>query len=59
MEIWERGYIDHGIRDASDYSRHVEYIQQNRVQARIAAVTDVYRYSSAHAGFDLDPCPQG
>jgi putative transposase len=32
FEIWERGYVDHRIRDANDYRRHVEYIDQNPVR---------------------------
>ena len=59
MEIWERGYIDHRIRDANDYAQHVAYTQRNPVQARIACAAEEYPYSSAHPGFDLDPCPQG
>jgi putative transposase len=58
MEVWERGYIDHRIRDAGDYSRHVEYIHQNPVEARIVGSAADYVYSSAHEGFELDPCPE-
>ena len=35
IEVWERGYIDHRIRDANDYARHVEYIRQNPLEAKI------------------------
>ena len=58
-EIWERGYIDHHIRDANDYSRHVEYTRLNPLKARMALTIGEYLYSSAHPGFELDPCPQG
>jgi putative transposase len=58
IEVWERGYIDHRIRDAGDYSRHVEYIRQNPVEARLVARAGDYAYSSAHDGFELDPSPQ-
>jgi putative transposase len=58
MEVWERGYIDHRIRDASDYSRHVHYIRQNPVEARIVESAADYMYSSAYEGFELDSCPQ-
>jgi REP-associated tyrosine transposase len=58
MEIWERGFVDHRIRDASDFSRHVEYIRQNPVEARIVGRAEDYAYSSAHGGFELDRCPQ-
>ena len=59
IEIWERGYIDHRIRDANDYARHVEYTRLNPVRARIAVTMEEYPHSSAHPGFALDPCPQG
>jgi putative transposase len=45
MEIWERGYIDHRIRDANDYAQHVAYTQRNPVQARIACAAEEYPYS--------------
>ena len=59
LEIWERGYVDHRIRDAADYGRHVAYIWQNPVEARIANCAEDSPYCSAHPGFDLDACPQG
>ena len=59
FEIWERGYVDHRIRDANDYRRHIEYIDQNPVRAGFVIETDKYPYSSAHPGFELDACPQG
>jgi putative transposase len=59
IEIWERGYVDHRIRDAVDYARHVAYIRQNPVEARLVSCALDYAYSSAREKFDLDPCPQG
>jgi putative transposase len=59
MEIWERGYVDHRIRDLNDFVRHVEYIRRNAVEGGLAGAPADYRYSSAHPGFDLDPIPQG
>jgi putative transposase len=58
MEIWERGYVDHRIRDATDYARHVGYIRQNPVEAKFVSRAEDYLYSSAHGGFELDPCPR-
>jgi len=57
LEIWERGYVDHRIRDAHDYERHVGYIHQNPVGARMVAAAQEYSFSSAHSGFDLDSQP--
>ena len=59
MEVWERGYVDHRIRDSQDYVQHVEYIRQNPVVAHLVGVAEEYRYSSANVRFNLDPCPQG
>lgn len=59
MEIWERGYVDHRIRDANDYQGHVEYILQNPVVARLTERVEDFPYSSACGEFQADPCPQG
>ena len=58
-EVWERGYVDHRIRDANDYRQHVEYTRLNPVQAQFETAAEKYPYSSAYPGFELDPCPQG
>ena len=58
-EIWERGYVDHRIRDAGDYAKHVEYVRQNPVRAKLANVPEEYRYSSAHSALQMDECPPG
>jgi putative transposase len=59
IEVWECGYIDHRIRDVNDYLRHVDYTRLNPAKARLAILPEEYSYSSAHPGFELDPCPQG
>jgi hypothetical protein len=59
LEIWQKGFSDHRIRDAADYWGHVEYIRQNPVKKGLAARPEEYEFSSAHAGFDLDEIPQG
>ena len=48
LKIWQRGYVDHRIRDADDYRRHIEYIDQNPVRARLVMRLEEYPYSSAH-----------
>jgi putative transposase len=58
MEVWERGYVDHRIRDGNDYARHVQYIRQNPVEAKIVTSAEDYLYSSAHEGFKLDCEPE-
>ncbi len=51
MEIWQKGFQDHRIRDAGDYVVHVAYIRNNPVQgALMLRVRGEFQYSSAHAG---------
>jgi putative transposase len=59
MEIWQRGFSDHRIRDAEDYARHVQYIHLNPVKRHLCDMPDSYPYSSAYPGWKLDPVPQG
>jgi len=58
-EIWQRGYVDHRVRDARDYQHHRDYIRMNPVRAHLSAVPEEYAYSSAFPGVSLDPAPQG
>jgi putative transposase len=57
MEIWERGFTDHRIRDAEDFGHHRMYIHQNPVERKFAAQASEFRYCSAFPGFSLDPWP--
>jgi putative transposase len=59
LEVWQKGFSDHRIRDASDYRVHQIYVQQNPVRKNLCEVAGEYPYSSAHSGFELDPVPQG
>ena len=58
LEVWQKGFSDHRIRDASDYRLHQIYIRQNPVRKHFCECAEAYPYSSAHVGFDLDPAPQ-
>jgi len=59
MEIWQRGFSDHRIRDFTDYGQHVQYARRNPVKARLVERAEDFQYSSARPGFELDPAPQG
>jgi putative transposase len=59
LEVWDRGYVDHRIRDANDYDQHVVYIRENPVRAHLVGRAQDYQCSSAHGGLEMDPCPQG
>lgn len=64
MEVWQKGFTDHRIRDASDYNLHQIYIHQNPVRKDLCEKAEDYPYSSAHRssayrGFVFDLAPQG
>src|SRR5574340_549807 len=58
VEVWQRGFVDHRIRNAEDYKRHVAYIHQNPVRAGLVLEPAAYRYSSAHPQSETDEVPQ-
>jgi putative transposase len=59
MELWQKGFQDHRIRDAGDFFQHIRYIRENPVRKHLCDRAADYPYSSAHPGFELDPAPQG
>jgi putative transposase len=59
MEVWQKGFSDHRIRDANDYGLHVSYIHNNPVKEHFCERPEDFSYSSAHPGFELDAAPQG
>jgi putative transposase len=59
MEIWQKGFSDHRIRDGEDYARHVAYIRENPVRKHLCERAEEFPYLSAHSGFELDAAPQG
>jgi putative transposase len=59
LEVWQKGFADHRIRDTDDYRLHVIYIRQNPVRKLLCEKPGDYPYSSAGSAFDLDRVPQG
>ena len=59
LEIWQKGFSDHRIRDAGDYRLHAIYVRQNPVRKGLCERAEEYAYSSASSVFELDPAPQG
>jgi putative transposase len=57
FEVWQKGFSDHRIRDASDYRIHQIYVQQN--PKHLCQRAEEYPYSSASPGFDLNSPPPG
>jgi len=59
MEVWQKGFQDHRIRDVADFDVHRTYIRENPVQEHLCDQVEEYAHSSARAGFELDGIPQG
>jgi len=59
MEVWQKGFQDHRIRDAGDFAEHIRYIRENPVRKHLCERASDYPYSSAYPGFELEPAPQG
>jgi putative transposase len=59
MEVWQKGFQDHRIRDARDFAQHIRYIHENPVRKHLCERDADYPYSSAHPGFELDAAPRG
>ena len=59
MEVWQKGFAGHRIRDAADFDQHVAYIRSNPVRKHLSELPEEYVYSSAHVGFALDDAPHG
>ena len=58
MEVWQKGFSDHRIRDAQDLTHHIQYIHMNPVRRGLCSRPEDYPYSSASGKFELDPVPQ-
>jgi putative transposase len=57
MEIWQQGFHDWTVRDASDWATKAQYIALNPVKAGRAQNPWDWPYSSASGKFVLDPMP--
>ncbi len=58
MEIWQRGFSDHRIRDCKDFEIHVDYIFRNPVGRNLVESATDYPYCSAFPGRVKDEVPQ-
>ncbi len=58
LEIWQRGFSDHRVRDREDYEIHVNYIHRNPVGKGFVEQAADYPYCSAFAGCEKDGVPQ-
>jgi putative transposase len=58
-EIWQASFVNHRIRDAEDYKHHRNYIWENPVRAALSERPELFAWSSASLGLELDPPPPG
>jgi putative transposase len=57
--VWQKGFCEVRIRDAEAYEQVCRYIRGNPVKRGLVSDAGQFPYSSALAGFELDPVPQG
>jgi putative transposase len=57
--VWQKGFSEVRILEASAFLRTSAYIRRNPVERHLVTHAERYAYSSAHPGFELDPAPQG
>jgi len=48
-EIWQPGFTDHRIRDEEDWMRHLEYIRQNPIDAKLVEDVVLYEFMGYHS----------
>ena len=58
LEVWQKRFNEHRIRDADDYAKHVEYVRMNPVKAGIVQRPDDYFYLSARLRNEVTPAPK-
>jgi len=54
-DIWQPGFTDHRIRDEEDWSRHLDYIRTNPIEAKLAEDLALYEF----IGFPGTEFPRG
>jgi putative transposase len=59
LEIWQKGFSDHRIRDVTDHRMHARHIRQDPVRKHLCERAKNYAYSSAGGRFELDGAPEG
>ena len=58
MEIWQRGFSDHRVRDREDFEIHVGYIYRNPVGKGLVERAMDFPYCSAFPGCEKDELPR-
>ena len=57
--VWQKGFSEVRITDPTAFAQVREYIRNNPVARHLVREAAEFPHSSAHAGFETDPAPQG
>jgi putative transposase len=57
--VWQRGFSEVRVGNVAQFARMRDYIRHNPVARHLVGQSAEFPYSSARAGFELDPPPQG
>ena len=52
--VWQQGFHDRWIRDATEYRTRLDYVRRNPIAAKLATKPEEYLYSSASGRYRLD-----
>lgn len=56
--IWQKSFVDRGVRDVIEAERYRNYIHQNPARAGLVGADTVFIYFSMNPGFEVDELPQ-
>ncbi|SNS36813.1 putative transposase [Granulicella rosea] len=57
LEVWEKSFAEHRIKDAMDYRHHSNYLERNPVRKRLAERAEEFPFSSARHCDQVDDAP--
>jgi putative transposase len=57
LDVWEKSFKEHRIKNAQDYQHHLNYIEQNPVRAHLALAAEEFPYSSSSRANSVDLAP--
>ena len=57
LDVWEKSFAEHRIKDAVDYRNHLAYIEHNPVRARLSSIPEEFPFSSARCVEHVDAAP--
>ena len=54
LDVWQKGFTDHRVRDVTDYEVRKRYVEQNPVVKGMVDSASLYLYSSANGVLIMD-----